>query len=527
MILVNLNSAKFVYAICVGTVFEKTKIIATHLFPIPTNRENINKKPMKSNLSKLVLILFLLVGFQLTSTAQEYSIKVRIDGLTSGQLLLGYHLGDKKYVQDTSLISANGTALFEGKEKLKSGIYLVILPSMNYFEILVGDQNQKFELTTQQNDLLGSLNFVNSPENTAFANYQRYMVEKQTSIKALQDKMKENADDTRLAKTIKDEIDAIDREVKSNWVKVINENPNTLLANIIKAMKPLETPEFHVSPNHANPDSVRWAKAYHFNRNHFFDGITFSDEGLIRTPILEGRLNMYFDKVLIPIPDTISKEADRVIEMSKVNDEMYQYVLSFLFNKYQTSNIMGMDAVFVHLAEKYYLSGQVSWVDTKVMGKIEERVNALKPNLIGAKAANLILPDNKGVTQNLHQIAAPVSVVYFWDPTCSHCKKVTPELLKLYNEYKDKGFVVYAVYTQGDQPKWFEYIEQNKLNWINVWDPKMNSNFRNNYDIYSTPVIYILDKDKKIIAKRIDPEVVKEILDRELNTGKEEVEKKN
>ncbi|HQB76929.1 MAG TPA: hypothetical protein PLJ52_01135, partial [Tenuifilaceae bacterium] len=92
---------------------------------------------MKSNLSKLVLILFLLVGFQLTSTAQEYSIKVQIDGLTSGQLLLGYHLGDKKYVQDTSLISANGTALFEGKEKLKSGIYLVILPSMNYFEILV------------------------------------------------------------------------------------------------------------------------------------------------------------------------------------------------------------------------------------------------------------------------------------------------------------------------------------------------------------------------------------------------------
>jgi hypothetical protein len=60
-----------------------------------------------------------------------------------------------------------------------------------------------------------------------------------------------------------------------------------------------------------------------------------------------------------------------------------------------------------------------------------------------------------------------------------------------------------------------ESISKNELTWINVWDPTFSSNFRNLYDIYSTPVIYVLDSGKKIIAKRISVETLESVLKQE------------
>jgi len=151
-----------------------------------------------------------------------------------------------------------------------------------------------------------------------------------------------------------------------------------------------------------------------------------------------------------------------------------------------------------------------------MLEKIQDRVKALKPNLIGKQCPNLALPDMSGVIKKLSDIKAKITVLYFYDSNCSHCKKVTPELKKLYDTYKPKGLEVYAVYTQGNQPEIVEYINKNNLHWINVWDPAQNSNFRDLFDIYSTPVIYVLDKNKKIIAKRISEESLKQMLEIEL-----------
>jgi len=143
-------------------------------------------------------------------------------------------------------------------------------------------------------------------------------------------------------------------------------------------------------------------------------------------------------------------------------------------------------------------------------------VNALKPNLIGSQCPNIELPDMAGVKRKLSDVKAKITVLYFWDSSCSHCKKVTPALKSIYDKYKNKGFEVYAVYTQGNQPEVVEYISKNQLNWLNVWDPALNSNFRNLFDIYSTPVIFVLDKNKKIIAKRISEESLTKMLEIEL-----------
>ena len=88
---------------------------------------------------------------------------------------------------------------------------------------------------------------------------------------------------------------------------------------------------------------------------------------------------------------------------------------------------------------------------------------------------------------------------------------------KLLEEYhtllKDKKDVkVFSVYTQHEYEKYRKYIIENKLDWINVYDGVHINNIKEKYDIYSTPVIYVLDKNKRIKAKRIGTEQVKDII---------------
>jgi thiol-disulfide isomerase/thioredoxin len=462
-----------------------------------------------------IILTILIIVFCSNIFAQGYKIEVQISGIKDTTIMLGYHMGDKKYVQDTAKVDSKGYAVFNGDSTLKQGIYLIILPSKTYFEILISN-NQKFGVKTESNNLLDKLSFTNSKENSSFADYQRFMIEQQKTMTTYQSKYKAVSGKPDSIKIMQEKIKDLDKKVNEYWDNIISSNPNTILALIIKTMKNVELPKFQIPANVKNVDSLKWVLSYQFNKAHFFDNLPLSDPRLLRTPILEARLNTYFDRVLIPSPDSIIPEAIKIIEASKPNKEVFQYMLQFLGNKFSTSNIMGFDAVFVAIAEKYYLTGQAWWADKKMLDKIQERVTALKPNLIGKQCPNLSLPDMSGTVRNLNDIKAKITVLYFWDSSCSHCKKVTPEVKKIYDKFKSKGLEVYAVYTQGNQPEVIEYLNKNNLNWINVWDPAQNSNFRNLFDIYSTPVIYVLDANKKIIAKRISEESLNSMLEQDL-----------
>jgi hypothetical protein len=92
----------------------------------------------------------------------------------------------------------------------------------------------------------------------------------------------------------------------------------------------------------------------------------------------------------------------------------------------------------------------------------------------------------------------------------------------LYLKYKEYGFEVFAVGTEFENKEWKKYISEHDLTWINISDNADNPNnikdyplnFRANYDVFSTPKIYLLDKDKKIVAKRIENEQLDDYLSR-------------
>lgn len=464
-------------------------------------------------MKRTLIILSIFMVISSISCAQKgYRIEVQIEGIADTTLLLGYHLGEKKFVADTAKVNSRGIAVFEGDSLLNGGMYIIIVPNKTYFDILLSS-NQHFKVKTKIDNQLENLEFTNSPENNAFAKYQKFMNEKQKAMTDLRNEMQGVAQKSDEEKKFMDRMNELDKQVKTYWDQVIDENKGTFLASIIKSLKPIEIPEFQIPENTANADSLKWVLSYQYNQKHYLDNIDLADDRLMRTPFFQSRLDFYLDKVILPIPDSIIYYTDKIIEKTQSNKMMFQYVTSHLLTKYQASNIMGMDAVFVHIAEKYYLSGMANWLSNDIIEKIKNRVNELKPNLVGNIAPNITMAGLDNKTYSLHAIKAKVTIVYFWEPGCSHCKKVTPILIEKYNQYKDKGLEVFAVYTQGDMPKWKEYVEANKLTWLNVWDPYRNTDYHKLYDIYSTPVIFVLDANKKIIAKRIGIESIDSILE--------------
>jgi thiol-disulfide isomerase/thioredoxin len=427
------------------------------------------------------LFLFVFTAVTFRTLAGGYEIKVTVKGLSDSTCQLAYYFGDKQYIKDSAKADTKGNLIFKGPEDLPGGIYMVVLPGKKYFDMKV----------------------KGSKDNEIFYDYLRWISIRGKQAEELKKELEANKTNPTKSKEIKDKQAGIDAEVKQYKNDVLAKHPTMLLSAIFKASTDPEVPE---PPK--NPDgSIDSLFRYRYFRAHYFDNINMKDDRLLRTPVFAPKIKQFVERILPQHPDSICAGAKKMIDLTDEKSEIFKYLVFYITNTYEKSNIMGMDAVFVCMAEQYYLSGKAFWVDSAQTEKIRERVNALKPCLIGKQAYNMRMykPDFQQVS--LNEVKNKYTIIYFWDPSCGHCQKVTPKLSEFYKTNKEKFDVeVFGVYIETDTTEWFKYIKEKELTWLNVADLTLKTNFRAYYDIYSTPVIYVLDRNKKIIAKRIDVE---------------------
>jgi peroxiredoxin len=431
-----------------------------------------------------------------------YEIPVNISGLRDSTIFLAYHMGDKQYIKDTVTLDSKGSGVFSGEETLPQGIYMIVLPGKKYFEVLMST-DQNFSVNCSYIDYFNTLKFSGSDENSAFIAYQKQWVVMQKKATGIVKRLQNNRQNTDSLRILSEMQKKQEDSMKSYLHSVINENNGNFLSLLVKAMLPVDVPPISVPQGTKNPDSTKWVLNYIYNKNHFFDNIDINDERLLRTPILQARLNTFFSNVLIQSPDSISKEIDKIIGKVKDNYKVFQFISVYLFNHFRESEIMGHDAIVVKLADEIYLTGKADWVSKDFKDDLRKQVDRIRPNLIGVKAQDLVMNSYKEVFVSLYDIEKDFTILYFWEPDCGHCAEATPKLKALYDKIKDQGVEVFTVCTTGEKAKWEKYIEEHKLDWINGWDPERRTNFGYYYNVESTPMIYILDRDKTIIAKKL------------------------
>jgi len=460
---------------------------------------------------KIVVVIFFLAGSAVFAEDVAYKIEVKINKFKDNVCYLGYPYGDKKYIADTAKVNDQGVFVFEGTKPLDGGLYFIYSPKNLYFDLIVAES--KFSLETDTLDYIQNMKTTGTLENKVFFDFQRFMRDKQKVAGELSERLKNASNEVDKA-MINTQLKDMDTEVRSYRAQIFEEYPNTFAAKFIKSTIAIEVPE---GPQDESGKDLDPNFAYKYYKKHFFDNIDFSDSRMLRTPNFYGKIDEYMEKLTVKHPDSIIESAHTIIEKSRANNEVFRYCVVNLTYKYETSNIMGMDAVFVDLSENYYLKGEAFWADSTLLAKITDRIDRIKPNLIGNLAPKMVLLDTLMKPMSLYSIKSDYIVLYFYDPDCGHCKKKTPLLKELYDtKLKNMGVEVVAADIKKEVDKWKKYIKEQKLNWINLSDPEVRSNFRYEYNIETTPQIYILDSNKKIIAKKLDVEQIEEFINKQI-----------
>jgi len=472
---------------------------------------------MKFLYRSLILLSTIVFG-NLNGNSQNLEIDIKLENVSDSSAYLAHYLDGRIFADDTTKL-VNGVGLFHKDTLLDQGIYVVYLPSQKYFDLLIGN-DQEFSIHSDSKEFVNNLKISGSKESEAFADFQKFMKAKTENSKKLQEEYKDKTDDEKAMTEYKELFKKADIEVKA-FIRSLNERfpaPSFVSAFANFTLSP-ETPDFSKSIAADFPDRDKEIKLrnYLWTKDNYFSNLDPADDRYLRTPLLKNKLSFFFEKILIQQRDSIVKESMKLIEQARPNKKCFQYYTQYALNYAIKSKIMGVDAAFVDLARRYYLSGQATWADSTLMANIKERVIKLQYNLLDMKAQDLALETIDGEFVKLHEIDANYTVLYFFETDCGHCKKVTPRLKpEILDAYKDLGIQILAIYTQQDKGAWQKYIEDNQLfDLVNCYDPQYHSNFRIFYDVYSTPTIYLLDKDKKIIAKRLDIENLKGFLDHE------------
>ncbi len=456
------------------------------------------------------LTIIFSITLLLSSYAQSTKIHIDISNHEDSALILGYYFNKQMFVEDTIPRSTNGSYIISSEEPLKQGIYIIYLNTESFFDILIGG-DQEFSIQSSADNLFEELSIKGSNESEAFLNYQKVLRSKQKEAQSIQERYKASTDEK---KKLGEQLSQMGLDVKAAGTTTIENNPNTFLAVFLKGLQEIEVPEMKDDSNKALSDQEIQQKRFNYYKAHYFDNIDFQDERLLRTPYFTDKIERYLTQTLV-IPDSIIIGCHKMIAMASGNEEMEKYLIQYLFNWANESKTMGMDAVMVDLGEAYYLSGKADWVDDEFLAKLRERVDKIKPNLLNKVAADFKMESYTGEYYKLSEIVAPFTILVFWEPECGHCEKEVPKLNEeVWKSYADRGVKIVAVFTQHEKESWEEFISNHQLEeWIHLYDPYNRSGYRNNYDIYSTPVIYILDKDKKILAKRLGVDQIPGFLD--------------
>ncbi|MBN2757425.1 MAG: redoxin domain-containing protein [Bacteroidales bacterium] len=448
-------------------------------------------------ISILTILLFV---FSYQADAQSYKISVEVENLKDTTIYLGHHLGNGFFVDDSVKLSNNGKAVFEGNKTLAGGIYFILLDRGKYFDFLI-DKHQDFSIKCDTSDFLNTVRFKDSFQNYKFFSYQKYLNNLYKLISLLKEKQKSVISNFDSLLIIEQQIQIINNKIYLKKEEIVNEHPDSLISVIIKSSIPIVPPPAERDTAGNIIDSLY---EFYYYKAHFFDNINFNDERLIRSSIIYNKISDYLNNLTPPYIDSIKLGTDYIISKSQVNEEVYKYVISMLFNEYRTSRIITDENIFVYIAENYYLNNKTPWISDEFKEVLIKNIELRKPNLIGNIAPEIKMENSIGKIINLSEIQNKHVIIYFYNTDCEICKIVTPEMNNFYKIIQDRGVSLIGIYTGENKSEWLNYIsEKNLKNWVNVWDPKNQSQYRELYNINGTPVIFLIDEDRKIIAKKI------------------------
>ncbi len=447
---------------------------------------------MRSKIFCIVLSLLFIHNMEAQNIKSEFRLEADIPQ-TIDKLYFGQYWQGQSYATD-SVIPTNGKAVFIKEKQLDPGEYFIYSKTGLLVKLLLDKGQDNIRISVNSSD--PKQNKISGSEDTRlFWQYQTLLQKTEDFKKSLGKRPN------------KDEADELKR-LQNDISDLIAKHPGTWFATYAKGDTPITLP----FPTPKNGDEFYSNK--HHGRIHYFDNVDLTDPRLWKSSYLTSMINVYMSTWIEQSPDSLATASSEIVAKTKGNDLCFKEMLSYFINTSLNSKNMGSENVWAKLYEDYIQGHEIAWITTEQRGELSKKYETIKMNRIGMTAQALQLETIDGEPINTGEINADFLILYFYNHDCHHCQETIPKAHELYKVYKDKGVQMVAIDINNNKDQMMSFIEKHNLrDWVNCVDPTYKSKFWLYYNTSFVPAIYIIDKDKKIIAKDIDSETIKKFLE--------------
>ena len=445
------------------------------------------------------------------TSAEAVEIEVVVQGFNAGFAFLGGVLGDQYFMVDSFAIESNGAVNVNVDRDMPEGMYYLMFPDgQTSLQILLSD-SRKFSMETSISDPVANMNVNGSTDNRLLYENLKFEQNYQARYQPVRQQLNSAPEGSTEYAAIRGQLDQMVEERRDHLTYYAENYPESFFTKFKMAGQNPRLQE-PLLPD-GSVDLERQAFMY---RNQYWDNVDFNDGRLLRTPVYVNKLGNYFDRIVPQSVDSLIKYADFVTRKSMANDSLFKFTTNYIGIKYKEPKFMGADAIYVHMVKNFFTEDLAFWSPKHEIDRLQLDADIRDVSMIGRKAQNIEVkdPDNNNIS--LHDINADYTVLYIYNTQCENCQKETPKVLDFYRQWKNRGVEVFALSTDEDPMMWQSYIRTYQLDWINGIDFDNSSEYTFKYHIDVTPEIYVLNRNKEIIAKDLQAFQIPIVIEQDL-----------
>lgn len=425
------------------------------------------------------------------SALSQNSINGTIVRLNGKKIALQSIFGEKTKTIDSAFTDSAGQFQFNMKGRLP-GMYRLFWAKEGMIDLIWNREDIRF-VTTDVN-AEDSLKVVSSLENQLYQKFIRMDRNNQSKLQLLVPIIDFYPSHDAFYKTVVLEFENIQQFQQNFLDSLVNLYPNSFA---VRMSKIYQSP-FISSKMNKEERMV-------FLKQHYFDKVDFSDTALLRSMVFPNKAISYmsfYSNNRLPqkqLEAEFIKAVNVVLGAASVNPDVYRFLLDYLVSGFDKFHF---DEVITYIADNF--KDPSSCEDQTRKSALQKKLETFQKIAVGKVAPELEVPDTKGKPVKLSGINSEYTLLVFWSTACPHCVSMMPRLKELYSGQQPKRYEVMSVSIDTSRTAWTTYLTDEKLNWINVSDLKgFNGKSADDYNIYATPTIFLLDREKKILAKPI------------------------
>lgn len=434
----------------------------------------------------VLLILFL---FSFSFYAQ--TLEIRIEGHSS-KIYLSNLSGDKTSLVDSSI--SNGSYRFSlANNNLHSGLCRITFDKNKWIDFI--NDGMDVSISTNIKSLLDSLKIIESESNKLFYSFLKLNKQYKTKTELLNLIISRFPKDDPYYITTRKRLS----ELQNDYLEFVNitsqKKPSSFVARYIRYS---QLPVVDVN--------IPLEKHVEYLKSNSLDHINFNDALLINSDLFSNKTIEYLSYYGNPQypKELLEKEfmiaVDTLLNKARVNQLVYQHITEYMIDGFKR---FGFDQVLDYIVENYVIKDDLC-LDEKTEGLIKRRIDQARILKVGALAPEITLPDINGKNYGLDEINSGKILIVFYSSWCQHCKELLPQLNKVVKNQAEKNIEVLAISLDTKRENWLDFITENCQSLINVSDLKgWDSKVANEYHIYATPTMFLIDRERKIISKPI------------------------